>query len=308
MTPQNCLWLCDKYLKHLTNIQSASTETLRAYSLDLSQAFHLPELKSWNFYKFKDLSPTPKDSIHESFLLETARNAQNQWHSLSPSSRNRKGACLKSFFQWMYQEGLIERNLSHQIRLTKTEKKLPRFLSVDETISLLKHLEEDSQSFETYILTLLLYGGGLRVSEACNLKWSQIQVHQRSIIIQGKGSKERKVILPEKVISQLKKVERIGDFVFGTSPLSSQAAYQKIRQAGQAAGLLRPIHPHALRHSYATHLLSSGANLRTLQALLGHSSLQATERYLHLNVDELGRSLEKFHPLSKKIDSSSDNC
>ncbi|HWU44604.1 MAG TPA: tyrosine-type recombinase/integrase, partial [Bdellovibrio sp.] len=89
------------------------------------------------------------------------------------------------------------------------------------------------------------------------------------------------------------------EFVFGEEALSQRRAYEMVRQSGVRAGLLKPLHPHALRHSFATHLLSSGANLRTLQELLGHESLQATEKYTHLGIDQLARTMEQLHPLGK---------
>jgi integrase/recombinase XerC/integrase/recombinase XerD len=90
-----------------------------------------------------------------------------------------------------------------------------------------------------------------------------------------------------------------GDFVFGNSALSTRKGYEIVRRAGQSAGLLKPLHPHALRHSFATHLLESGANLRSLQELLGHRTLQATQRYTHVSLNQLARTLEERHPLSR---------
>ncbi|MNT36365.1 Tyrosine recombinase XerD [compost metagenome] len=96
-----------------------------------------------------------------------------------------------------------------------------------------------------------------------------------------------------------------GAFVFGNEALNPRTAYEIIRQSGLRAGLLQPLHPHALRHSFATHLLSSGANLRTLQELLGHESLQATEKYTHLGIDQLARTMENIHPLGSKLKTGS---
>ena len=89
------------------------------------------------------------------------------------------------------------------------------------------------------------------------------------------------------------------DYAFGEHELNTRTAYEMIRGLGKKVGLMNPLHPHALRHSFATHLLASGANLRTLQTLLGHDSLQATEKYTHLNVDQLARLIEQTHPLAK---------
>ena len=101
-------------------------------------------------------------------------------------------------------------------------------------------------------------------------------------------------------LKRLRKIHKDDVYIFGDKPMDSRAAYALIRTRGAKAGLLRPLHPHALRHSFATHLLSSGANLRSLQELLGHSSLQATEKYTHLSLNQLARTLEKTHPFGDK--------
>jgi len=106
--------------------------------------------------------------------------------------------------------------------------------------------------------------------------------------------------LPDLGIEILKKLKKLtdDDFVFGIEPLNPRVAYEWVRTRGAKAMLMKPLHPHALRHSFATHLLSSGANLRTLQELLGHESLQATEKYTHLGIDQLARTMEMHHPLN----------
>ena len=107
--------------------------------------------------------------------------------------------------------------------------------------------------------------------------------------------------MPGKVVEVLKaSLSSPRPFVFGDEPLPTRTAYERIRQLGKVGGLLKPLNPHALRHSYASHLLASGSDLRVLQQLLGHQSLAATEIYTHLDVDQLARSMEEYHPLSKK--------
>ncbi|PIS11464.1 MAG: site-specific recombinase [Bdellovibrio sp. CG10_big_fil_rev_8_21_14_0_10_47_8] len=286
----------DKYLKYMENIESASPLTLRAYRLDLSQAF--PDF-------WKNLPGNPWNSIKEVELLERARAAQLRWSSLSLASRNRKASTLKSLFGHLFREGLLTKDLASQIHSPKRAQKIPDFISVDEVISILKsYQEEDQQRPDEELMFLLLYGGGLRVSEACQLKWKQVDFAQRVLRLRGKGNKERLVALPKTTLQMLKKASQKktspDSSLWGERALNPRQAYEWIRSRGQKAGLLRPIHPHTLRHSFATHLLASGANLRTLQELLGHESLQATERYLHLGVDQLARTLEKHHPLSQK--------
>lgn len=278
----------DKYLNFMTYIKSASPLTIKHYKLDLSQAFKYE--KGSSFIK----------SLSEADLLATARGAFNGWAHLSLASRNRKAATLKSFFSWAFEEGLTEKDLSLQITCPKVPKKIPHFLSVDEVLSVLKSFDEKSQKEK--VLFLLLYGGGLRISEACGLKWNEVHLDQKVLRVKGKGSQERVVALPTLSLETLKKWKKesgFNNFVFGEAALNTRTAYEMVRQSGIKAGLLKPLHPHALRHSFATHLLSSGANLRTLQELLGHKSLTATEKYTHLGIDQLARTMEGIHPLGK---------
>ncbi|MFM6929486.1 MAG: tyrosine-type recombinase/integrase, partial [Bdellovibrio sp.] len=210
-----------------------------------------------------------------------------------------------SFFSWAFtEENLLERDLSLQVICPKVPKKLPHFLSVDEILSVLKTFDEKNKvPLKEKVLFLLLYGGGLRISEACNLRWNSVHPEQKILRVMGKGNKERVVALPSMTIQALKKWKKensFDEYVFGEKPLVQRTAYEMVRQSGVRAGLLKPLHPHALRHSFATHLLTSGANLRTLQELLGHESLQATEKYTHLGIDQLARTMEKLHPLGKK--------
>lgn len=274
------------FLKYLENIKNCSPLTIKSYRLDLSQVFN-PAPDHDNFSQ--KLSPSD--------MVKASRAAQGRWSSLSTASRNRKSAAIKSFFGYLFKEEIIYQDLSLQIYSPKVSQKIPHFLSVDEVIAVLKSINTENQNL-TKILFYLLYGAGLRVSEACSLESGQVNLSQGILRIKGKGGKERLVAFP-KAIQPLLKKYLSEKYIWGESPLNSRKAYEMIRQAGAKAGLLKPIHPHALRHSFATHLLSSGANLRTLQELLGHQSLKATEKYTHLGVDQLARTLEKHHPFGK---------
>jgi Site-specific recombinase XerD len=275
----------EKFLKFMDLIKSASPLTIKHYTLDLGQAFHHEILTR---------------QLSEDELMSHSRKALSAWGHLSLASRNRKAATLKSFFSWAFEENLLERDLSLQITCPKVPKKIPHFISVDEALSVLKILAEDAKHERDHLLFLLLYGGGLRVSEACQLKWSEVSISQRQIRVVGKGGKERVAVMPPisfKILEKFKKKSFDNEYVFGEAALNPRTAYEMIRQSGARAGLLQPLHPHALRHSFATHLLSSGANLRTLQELLGHESLTATEKYTHLGIDQLARTMERVHPL-----------
>ncbi len=292
-TPISLRHLISKYMKYMDLIQSSSPLTIRHYTLDLRQAF-----------KVDKTSEFPDVIFTEAELMSQVREAFNRWAGLSLASRNRKAATLKSLFSWAFLESYLDKDLSQQVTCPRVPRKLPHFLSVDETLSVLKSFDKETPPLlREKTLFLLLYGGGLRISEACSLRWNQVQANQKSLRVLGKGSKERVIVLPGLVIQTLlqwKKESGFHEFVFGHAPLNTRTAYEVIRQSGKRAELLQPLHPHALRHSFATHLLTSGANLRTLQEMLGHESLQATEKYTHLGIDQLARTMERNHPLGKK--------
>lgn len=294
--------LIANFLKYQENIETCSPLTLSAYRLDLKQAFMNSKLKK----------PLHVSNYDELWLI--TRETLNQWSKLSLASRNRKIATLKSFFKWLFKEKNAPKDYGALLVCPSVPKKIPHFLSVDEVISILNIIEK--RAFELKdpkeifalekqrTLFLLLYGGGLRISEGCNLKWSDIHFSERRILTRGKGSKERFSILPAFCFSHLQNFRKEfnlknATYVFGDAPLHTRIGYEMIRSLGALAQLMNPLHPHALRHSFATHLLTSGANLRTLQTLLGHESLQATEKYTHLGVDHLARLLEQTHPLVK---------
>lgn len=303
-----------KFLYFMSFLKSASAETVRAYRLDLSQAFKVSKDEIFRHEKSRRIAEPVRGTElpDERQLLDLCRGAMRRWVSLGPASRNRKVACLKSFLSWLHEQGRIDRDLASQLHGPNVPHRLPRHLSVDEAMSLLKFLDEQIKTASTekmkhsslrdLALILLLYGGGLRVSEACTMEWKRIDVDQRVMRVRGKGGKERIVALPAFVLTALQRLprQRQDPYVFGEAPLSTRLAYEIVKTSALKARLLTPLHPHALRHSYATHLLASGASLRTLQELLGHESLQATQRYTHVGIDQLARTMERFHPLSNK--------
>lgn len=287
--------LIPNYLKYMENIESCSPLTIKAYQKDLYQAYQ-------NAPDIAELTPEG--------LWNHTRLGLNQWSRLSLASRNRKVATLKSFYNWLYENKYVDSNKAHLLVCPKIPKKIPHFMSVDEVMSVIDHYTSrniDLKELRELNLFVLLYSGGLRISEACQLKWSAISFSTRKISLRGKGNKERIIVLPAFCIEHLKVLKQISikqlghetDFVFAEVALNPRTGFEMIRTAGKKAGLMNTIHPHALRHSFATHLLASGANLRILQKLLGHDSLQATEKYTHLNIDSLARTMESNHPLGK---------
>jgi integrase/recombinase XerC/integrase/recombinase XerD len=301
-------YIC-KYLKYNDFQKGLSRHSLRAYTSDLLQVFQLsddctfygPLINGDPDYGF---SSKNKHIESQQFWAEQVQNSLRSWDQLSPRSRKRKISSLKGFLEWLksYEKIMIPLPEFHTGKIAL---KVPNFLSVDECLSLvhyLKNQKSDSEEIRRQrLLFFLLYGCGLRVSEACSLKWSDLSRSRGALRILGKGQRERWAIVPKPTLGVLEQYYREEDsHVFGKKALSTRTAYEDIRNLGRKAGLYKPIHPHALRHSYATHLLSSGSDLRVLQQLLGHQSLGATELYTHLDIDSLARSMEQHHPLSKK--------
>lgn len=283
----------DKFLKFKENIESASPATLEAYRRDLFQIF-----KTVN-------SSEIELELTESELLSYIRSSINIWGELKASSRNRKISALKSFSNFLFLNNLTTQNISNQLVTPRVPQKIPHFISVDEVVAILNYFKatppKGVEDIHTYYLFLLLYGCGLRISEACQIQLNDFENNFKNLRITGKGSKVRLIAVTPILTKILLKNQINEQYLFGNKPLSRQTGHQYIKKLGSKVQLLLPLHPHALRHSFATHLLGSGANLRVIQQLLGHDSLQATQKYIHLNIDQLARTLEANHPLGKKL-------
>ena len=297
----NPFFLIEDYLKHLKFNKSYSDLTLKAYQKDLIQFFSSPS----NRKQMGDLeqSSSSKQAL-ATLIKHKLRVGLKSWHQWSPATRNRKIASLKSFFKWLYQENYLQEDLNQKVKTPKVPFKLPHYLSLDEVMTLIQVITKSQNDQPTTTkelsLILLLYGGGLRVSEACAVEWQHIHFSNHTLKIKGKGGRERIVVLPSMVLQCLKKLQNIEKtkFIFGQKPLSPRKAFTIVRKWGLKAGLQKPISPHVLRHSYATHLLESGSDLRIIQNLLGHQSLTATQKYTQIQLSKLTQTLNKHHPLT----------
>ncbi|MDB2426077.1 tyrosine-type recombinase/integrase [bacterium] len=305
------LELSCKYLESQYKLGLFSKNTIKSYATDFNQFFtplgekiilvnlhadivkiSIDPKKIKNNAKFADIS-------HEEALRKLTTIAIQRWAHLSNSSRNRKFATLKGYFKWLEAHKYIIEPLSNSISCPKPARKLPHFLSVDEVLSLINTIKAQSKDPYDLILVLLLYGSGLRVSEACNLKSEDVDYKKGLIKVTGKGDKQRLCPLVSMCKDHMLKNKNDSIYIYGDKPLNPRTAYEKIRTWGKRADLIKPLNPHALRHSFATHILSDGGNLRTLQKLLGHSSLTATQKYTHLDLTDLGRVIQRTHPINK---------
>ena len=262
-----------------------SQNTLKSYREDLLQ-----------FFSFAKKEPNKVDVQDiESFIkyLVEEKKAED-------STCERKLASLKSFFRFLEIKGIINKNPADLVPFRKRKKKIPDFLSEDEALSLL-----DVEKKRDLALISTLYGCGLRISELANLKISDIQGN--FIRVKGKGNKWRIVPIPEFTLSVLKdyilernKVAKT-DFLF-INKFGSRLSERYIRKIVRRVGILKlgkKVWPHLLRHSYASHLLKNGADIRIIQELLGHSSINTTQKYLHLDLDSILFVYKKSHPREK---------
>lgn len=230
---------------------------------------------------------------------------------LTRSSQARCVAALKSFFKYLLSEGHITDDPTLLIESPKTERLLPDVLSVDEIDAMIAAIPADQdEACRNRAIIEMLYGSGLRVSELCNLRISRISVADGMVIVEGKGAKQRLVpISPEAIdaIEDYMTRRSLGPIQPGEEDilflnrrgrrLTRVMIFYIIRQLAELAGIRKKVSPHTLRHSFATHLLEGGANLRAIQQLLGHESIDTTEIYIHLDSTQLRRQLLLHHPL-----------
>jgi len=282
-----------EFLNYIANSNTYSNHTYRSYETDLSDFLE----SSKDF-----LLQSPEDA----FLKIATYTQKTKWSKLEPSSHQRKIACLKSFAKFLQRQGYLKEAVETRLHTPRLQQKIPRYLTVDESINCLRtahqklKFSKNMNNLQTWQLFLTLYLLGLRISEAVQLKWSDLNLPEQTAIIFGKGSKQRLVALPFAYCRLIEKTQKLSQYVI-PGPITCQKAYTLMRKLGRDAGLNKILNPHALRHSYATHLLSDGISLRVLQDLLGHSSLTATQRYTHLSTHHLAQIVDSKHPLSKKV-------
>ncbi|MBZ0118708.1 MAG: tyrosine recombinase XerC [Sandaracinaceae bacterium] len=238
----------------------------------------------------------------------------------SSATLARKIATLRSFYRFLMRKGLARANPAAQLKTPKTRRPLPRFVTVDEAFRVVEAPREDAARKEPLRLRdaamlELLYGSGVRVSELAGLRLGDVDRKARVLRVLGKGGKERIVPFGSKaaealelylqVRSQLRHPRTLaqsgGDAVFlgarGTR-LGVRQVQNVVHRYGALGAGRGDLHPHALRHSCATHLLDAGADLRTIQELLGHASLSTTQRYTHVSLDRLMEVYDRAHPLA----------
>ncbi|PKN77049.1 MAG: tyrosine recombinase XerC [Deltaproteobacteria bacterium HGW-Deltaproteobacteria-10] len=229
---------------------------------------------------------------------------------------NRKISSLRSFYRYLSRSGITKNNPAAQVQISKTEKYMPNFLSVDEMFALLKAQSSNSISgLRNLAMLELFYSSGLRLGELAGLNVTDLDFNQALVKVRGKGRKERIVpigsparLALQEYLAKTADVRRKFAADIFNSPLFLNIRGERITprsiarivdEATKKSGIGRKISPHALRHTFATHLLNAGADLRSIQELLGHESLSTTQKYTAVNINRMMEIYDKAHPRAK---------
>lgn len=295
----------DKYLSsfedYLSSERNYSKHTLKAYMADIKEfALVLKEM---------GLVSADNGDIDFAHLDETPiRTYISRLYGKNKKvSISRKLASVRTFFEFLIRSGKLKSNSAKLVPTPKGEKRLPTFLTVDEVVKLVETPGSDNvyESRDRAILELL-YSCGLRVSELVGINLNELDLNSMSVKVLGKGNKERMVPLGSKAATAIKTYlpQRLDlkpkdDYLFVNSRggrLSTRSIDRIIKKYAAISGIPKNISPHVLRHTFATHLLGGGADLRAIQEMLGHQSLSTTQRYTHTSIEKLMEIYDKTHP------------
>jgi integrase/recombinase XerC len=295
--------LMNEFESYMIHEKGVSPHTHKNYMVDLVQFFN------YLGTSHKDIANgSPNDisrvdvNLIRSYLGQMVKGR-------SPSSIARKLASLRTFFQYCIRKGLVASNPAKEVATPKVPKKVPRFLTVDEVFALLDSPEGgEALGARDKAIMELLYGSGIRVGELVELDIPDIDVNENTVKVMGKGRKERIVPIGDKASRAMRAyLDLRPALAQGATDealfinrrggrLTARSVERMLNKYIQRCGLQKKVTPHVLRHTFATHLLGSGADMRGIQELLGHASLSTTQKYTHVSLEGLMKAYDKSHP------------
>ena len=271
-----------------------SPHTLDGYRRDLDG------LNTWAADNGADV-----DTLHTEQLRTFI--ASEHRRGLSPKSLQRRLSACRSFYRWLLRHGRIAANPAQPIRAPKAPRKLPQVLDPDEAKALVEVPTDAPLGLRDRALLELFYSSGLRLSELCALKWHDLDLEDGLVTVIGKGNKQRRVPVGSFARAALKEWKadqgaQSDAFVFPgrNGPISARGVQARLRTLAQRQGLFKRVHPHLLRHSFASHVLESSGDLRGVQELLGHADISTTQIYTHLDFGHLSKVYDAAHPRAKR--------
>jgi len=299
MSPAAEAWV-ERFLAHLRRERRLSPHTASNYGRDLEALVAFCDGQGIDDWR-------SLDNFHvRSFAAREHRNG------LSPRSIQRRLSALRSFFRFLMREGELAANPADEVRAPKAARRLPKTLDVDGMSALLgPPADDDPLARRDHAMMELLYSSGLRLAELVGLDLTDLDLADRTVRVLGKGAKTRVLPVGRQAISALSAwladratLAAPGETaVFvgqGGQRLGSRAVQRRIDRMARRRGIDLKVHPHLFRHSFATHLLESSADLRGVQELLGHSDISTTQVYTHLDFQHLARIYDKAHPRARR--------
>jgi integrase/recombinase XerC len=296
-------WPLEPFLASLQAEKNASRYTLRAYRSDLGHLLAWLEEAGMGHKAPGDLE-----------RADLRRWLGQMRETCEDSTVRRRLSAVRSFYKFLSRRGLCDTNPAAQLATPQVGQRLGRFLNVDDAFALVdKSHGDDPLALRNAAIWELLYGSGLRVSEAMGLDLPDVNLAQGLVHVLGKRNKERLVPMTGPSVEKLRrylaarpgllKADKPTEAVFLNhrgGRLSTRSVGRLLEKAQVEAGVASRVSPHGLRHSFATHLLESGADLRSLQEMLGHANLSTTQRYTHLALTQLTEAYDKAHPRARK--------
>lgn len=286
--------LLERFFTYLSVEKGLSRNTLDSYSADLKK-----------FRLFLKERGTGIDSASSADIIDFVETIRN--HGCAVSTVCRHISSIKTLYKYMLVENIIDSDPSENIQTPKKWERLPKALSVQEVREMLDTLPEGEMTMRDSAMMEMLYSSGLRVTELVSIKLGDIHFDAGFIRVLGKGSKERVVPVNSRAVEKIKRYvndERPGILKKRQSPylfvtrrgkqMSRQRFWQTMKAAGRRLGF--DLSPHTMRHSFATHLLEGGADLRSVQKMLGHSDISTTQIYTKVTTDRIKKVFKKYHP------------
>lgn len=293
-----------EFLEYLRTEKNFSAHTLKNYAIDLREVTEYLKEHQRDWVRDGEVQ-------WEALTILPLRAYLARAHGrLKASSLGRRIATLRSFYKFLAKRGLVQRNVALELSAPKLPKTLPKFLDVDEAFRLMEIPQgEGFEGRRDRAILELFYSSGLRIGELTALKLPALDLKEGMVRVKGKGSKERLIPVGQKACAaleaylevrpQIQAQSGFEDFVFlgkQGKAINPRVVAKRLEAYAMQLGLPKKITPHMLRHSFATHLMNNGADLRGIQELLGHASLSTTQKYTHISLDKLMDVYDKSHP------------
>ncbi len=288
--------MIDAFLAYLEVERRMSAHTLDAYRRDLAA------LSAWAAERGAEVVSLDAEQLRGFVSAEHRRG-------LSPKSLQRRLSACRSFYAWLLKHGRIDVSPAAKLRAPKAPRKLPQVLDADEAVRLVEVPTDAPLGLRDRALLELFYSSGLRLSELCGLRWRDLDMASGLVNVLGKGNKQRRVPVgshARRALDEWRGESRPRDAMAMVFPgrngaqISARAVQIRIKQLAQRQGLFKHVHPHMLRHSFASHILESSGDLRGVQELLGHSDIATTQIYTHLDFQHLAKVYDAAHPRAKR--------